>query len=964
MSLRGKSELFTGVKGLITENPDTNFPADACTDLLNVDLGIDGSVTTRKGIQDEEGGSVITATVDQNGNALDCENFQIAKDTARQTFMWESVAGVKGANVEVLRIGLRLYLFLHSEVMSDGLIGAVNLSGTSIITNSTDARTAPFSFSSGNGRLYCANKGVEPFTVEMNTALDSFSVTKVTVQIRDFKGVDEDIADDARPFVLTPEHNYNLFNQGWPRVPVTVVGNRKGSTTGTAFPIDYTQLAIGQYPSNADIYHVAKADSAEEVDAIGSYSPFVLKDLQLGNTPAPKGHFIVDAFSIQRILLGSTFYKNRPTATAFYGGRVWWSGVEEQDYAGTVFFSQSGDDVDKAGKCYQSSDPTSEEINDLVATDGGVIPVQQMNSVLAMHTIGDFLVIFAVNGVWTISGADGGTFSATDVSVKKVSDNGAISPYSIVAVDDAIYYFGKTAIHRIVKDSDVGLTLNEQNLTEATIKSHYLNILASNKIVAQGVGSAREGKVYWAYADEQVVDPFDFNKYLILDTRTGAFTVYKTGDIDTLRVTGLVSNDEYIIGQADDDPLTTNDGTELTLNDGNTLLFVEGGREVQDIELPKIKVATLVNRGNTAPHGIMFAEFASLTYYDWFDRTPAVYEHYFTLGFNAMTSNATKGTPVYVNSFFARDPGIIGDETGQEIGDGGETMSDYEKAQMCLNGVTEVIGLPLNRGYAANTLTTAKYTMEQAAYSNYWNPDATEYREYKIVMRPDPDDTQASDRIPYYLSYMFFSIDCAWPEYKLWYGSSNSDDGDGGEVNDLGYISLRRMSPNRYQVVLQGEEGFIGGDDDLTLNGLQEASHGFYLYPGKYYYLQVEIDAYSWFINLYEIEQNAEGDRRAVIMSWDVSPAHFFEATVGFRPPTIRSNYIGFNTPGLNVNEVYISTNSDSALWNNNPSYLDIERQNRVYQDDGDTQNYITFSDNHDEDHWVGWSSWTDDPTP
>ncbi|AUR95574.1 head-closure protein [Vibrio phage 1.209.O._10N.222.52.B2] len=669
MAMRGKQEMFTGARGLITETTATNFPADACTDLLNVDLGKDGSITTRFGLTDEKGGVITQSMRDQYNFVTSTPPFSQATDQVRQNYTWSNAGGVQGISIEVVRVGLQLFLFMHGDTISLTPLRVVDIEkeGT-LLLRPTSALTTMMEFSSGNGRLYVASPDLEPFYVEIDAEFDEITVEKIDLQIRDLDGIDEGTESQSRPVTLTNEHDYNLRNQGWPYLNnVTAVQDREGGSTAQVKPINYTKQILNVYPSNSDLYYLCKAQSAEIPQAINAFSPYVLGDLQLGNTPAPKGHYIVDAFNIDRDLAGIEETFQRPRATAFYSGRAWWSGVQDNKLSSTVFFSQAGRDEKLAGRCYQVADPTSEEINDLVATDGGVITVQEMSAVIAMRTIGQFLVLFADNGVWSISGTDGSNFSAVDASVSKVSENGAISASSIIEHDGGLYYFGKSAIYRVVPDSDVAIQLTEQNLTEGTIKSFYLGIGGNALTTAKGVSSTRDGKIYWNFLEAGQEDRYNLNRQLILDTNTGAWTVYQYGYDPDIRVMGMVDTAELFLSTINDALVYDSNDDVVTESDDNTQVTVEGGSEISETEGAGSKIVSIVNVDGAT--GILYGELTSQTFTDWSTRSNLPYEHYFEMGFNAMGGNATKGSPVYVNSFFARDLGLTSDEETPVIPD-------------------------------------------------------------------------------------------------------------------------------------------------------------------------------------------------------------------------------------------------------------------------------------------------------
>ena len=92
-------------------------------------------------------------------------------------------------------------------------------------------------------------------------------------------------------------------------------------------------------------------------------------------------------------------------------------------YSGFVFFSQTIIGDDKFGSCFQEADPTSDEISDIIDTDGGTIQIPECSQILKIIPANASLLVFSDNGVWEIFGDTGG-FLATEFQVSKISSNG------------------------------------------------------------------------------------------------------------------------------------------------------------------------------------------------------------------------------------------------------------------------------------------------------------------------------------------------------------------------------------------------------------------------------------------------------------------------------------------------------------------------------------------------------------
>src|SRR5690606_24686859 len=121
------------------------------------------------------------------------------------------------------------------------------------------------------------------------------------------------------------------------------------------------------------------------------FDPGMRHQMTFGNSLAPKGHFLLKAFHQDRSSVSSVSNLaiqsaggNRPTAVAFYAGRVFYSGPFTSGYNTKIYFTQILERPEQVNRCYQELDPTSEDIRDLLASDGGVIVIPEVTQVIHM----------------------------------------------------------------------------------------------------------------------------------------------------------------------------------------------------------------------------------------------------------------------------------------------------------------------------------------------------------------------------------------------------------------------------------------------------------------------------------------------------------------------------------------------------------------------------------------------------
>ena len=602
---------FTG--GLNTEATPLNFPENTAQDIDNLDLFRTGEVKRRLGIDFENGFTVRPETTPAG-----------EIDTAGiSTHEWEAVNGKGDINFEIVQIGTKLFFHdLGAEPLSGTLRGSVDLS---------EFQTGPapenkiFDTAFGEGIMAVANEHMDTVTIAFDEDDNTFTATPVKIQIRDFEGIDEPgVLDDNRPTALSPDHHYNLKNQGWPNT--ATVNNRDDGDRGVtrnANPISTTRSQIGVYPSKSDIFHAAKAAAAEDAEVIGSYSAFELGKTVFGNTPAPRGHYILDAFSIDRLSVSSiagltpalSAINTRPRVVAFYAGRLWYFGIPDKEFTGDLYFSQSLTDITAAGKCYQEQDPTAEDLNTLLATDGGVIHIADMGQVHWAKQVGQDLVIGSTTGMYAISGSTGANFAADDFTVRKITSEGVNARQSVLEVEGSVFWWSDGGIWTMT-GSQISEDLQINRITKDTIQTFYDSISAKARAYVRGYYDDFAKKIYWLYNDTEAYDAINFrfryNRALILDLTLGAFYTYTISDLTTdtpwlsallLKTPGSESIVTYDIFLGEDD-------IELAGDDIQQDVAFESFSDV------KLKGLTFVVNEDGS-YSYTFSEFLNRSFTDW-----------------------------------------------------------------------------------------------------------------------------------------------------------------------------------------------------------------------------------------------------------------------------------------------------------------------------------------------------------
>lgn len=513
------------IKGLITEATGLNFPENACTDTKNCVFDEKGIVSRRLGFSIEADNIVQSYTRD---------------DSVLNYFVWESVAGQRDVTFFVAQVGAALHYYLVSATGS--LSAGLHVHGTSLLTFkiASSPATGPedCSFDSINGVLVVTHPYCTPFYVQYDPVLDAFTETGIDVEIRDFEGVEDTLDIEEHPASLSDLHEYNLYNQGWYQDVLTEV-----SGPVIENPVDNWFGSFSDYPSNADVWWLYKNANEE-------FEPGDLRSsVATGNTAAPKGHFILDPFLTTRssahadigTVTETTSSYFRPKFVAAFSSRIFYAGVNYLGYNNKIYFSQILDDLKKIGRCYQQNDPVSENLFDLLPTDGGVIVIPEIGNIITMVSLETNLLVFASNGIWSITGSQGLAFAANDYSVSKISITPASGKSSFVNIDGYPAWWNPDGIFAIGPDSQGRLVV--QSLSDGTIKTFYNDIPDIEKAYAKASYNPLTKVVQWLYrstATNDLDEHFNYDSVLNFNVLTKAFYPWSFEESDNL-INGVAS---------------------------------------------------------------------------------------------------------------------------------------------------------------------------------------------------------------------------------------------------------------------------------------------------------------------------------------------------------------------------------------------------------------------------------------
>ena len=639
----------TFLKGLVTEASALTYPEDTSFDEDNCLIFVAGNRTRRLGMDYEDEYQLSSYTSPQSNLT-----------PALVEYTWKNVANIEGLDFLCHQVNdtIHFYNCSGNPVSPNIKSFSIDLSDY-YVAGYVSPEYAQVQMVSGKGYLFVVSAAIQPIIVEYTLLSDSISVQEIEIVIRDFDGVDDGIAVDDEPNSLTAEHNYNLQNQGWVTDSIATVKSltlfgvlHTGAITKTV-PTNVIQKykdVIGKYPGNNKQWFLGKVEVAADGYQVGDFNPKLLNKVHVGNSRAPRGHFLINAFNKDRTdvsgISGLTVSQEatRPTTLCFAAGRVFYG------HKNNVYFSQILSEKHKAGLCFQDNDPTSEDISDLLDNDGGVIPISSADQIILTKEVSNGIMVFANNGVWFISGGDKG-FAATDYQVTKVSTIGTDAPYAVVDTENHIYWWSKTGIQRIEQQSGmfgaVQGKFNSTNLTENTIDRLVKAVPSTIRKHAKGVFDHGTNTIHWMYSSSDVGVTNFYNKFLNFNIVTESFFpwslnysgnfptltgIYVTSDIN--RVTDLtpvtIDGDQVMIGIED----VVIEANTLTAKDS----FVQYLCAVPDGTNYKFTVCNFNNDG----------------YVDWetFDGDGVTYNSFVETGFEILDDAMRAKSIVWLQPYF------------------------------------------------------------------------------------------------------------------------------------------------------------------------------------------------------------------------------------------------------------------------------------------------------------------------
>jgi hypothetical protein len=501
----------TFVKGLITEASELTFPSDASVDELNCDLRRDGSRRRRLAAKLEDSNVLSSFTVNTSSNF--------------HTGTWENVGGQSGLEFLVIQVGSILHFYNKTDLpySSHEVTETVSLSSYEVV-GGVGAANANCQFTSINGALVIASPAINTIYVERNNITGTLTTTQINFRIRDYEwlGDKSTYSTSISNASASTARKYDTANAGW------------SGTKGTA-----ARVAFGSYPPLTLPWYAGK-------DSNGDFSKTEWEKVFSGSSLIGNGTYILNFFNKDRSAasgiagISADIETSRFKSVASFAGRIFYAGLESAKNSGVILFSRQIETLKELGDCFQVNDPTSEDISDLLDTDGGTVRIPDAVNIKYLYAFGASLFIFADNGVWSINGVDN-VFRATEYSLRRVSYTGLLTAESFIEAEGTPFWWSKTGIHTLQFDQ-VSNNPVEQNISLTTIQSFWDDIGPASRALVRATYDRLNKKVYWAYPNANEPNANKLNNFLILDFPLGAFYPWKVSD--------EVSSTDYIMGLA------------------------------------------------------------------------------------------------------------------------------------------------------------------------------------------------------------------------------------------------------------------------------------------------------------------------------------------------------------------------------------------------------------------------------
>jgi hypothetical protein len=346
------------------------------------------------------------------------------------------------------------------------------------------------------------------------------------------------------------------------------------------------------------------------------------------------------------------------TCCAFFAGRLWLGGESNPGRPSAVYFSRVIKSPKDAGEFQQAADPTSEDFPDLLADDGGVIPIPEAGKIVSMQPFGNGVIIFGSNGIFYISGGET-NFAADSFSVDKLSSARCIGRDAVVNAVDAIVFFAQDSIYTVRYDGDSPVPV-VQDIAQAKIGNLYSTISIQSRESAWGSYDPVSQKVFWSYlsdkddSEDSTSRQSIYDTILALDARTGAFYPYSLPtNPDGRQYTSCSFPRRTIIRAVEPSEVVV--GPLSVVVNGSQVVIPADGITLGDADNFLVSIKHLfLDMTNLQ---VRFTEYNSLEFLDWIglpNTFPIDYDSFIVTGDETAQAFEVNKQATYLHTFFTR----------------------------------------------------------------------------------------------------------------------------------------------------------------------------------------------------------------------------------------------------------------------------------------------------------------------
>ena len=328
MRAAGQKEYVNLAKGLITEVSPLSFPDGATSNELNFTVNKDGLIRERR-----KGFSYI----------YPLNTFAGATSKLENLFYWR---GSKYAVAILTNDVPETFLRVHAIDANFTAVADVKIADAIVSTQIAELT---------NFLVITLSNNDKPILLEYLEATDSIVVNTVSLHVRDFELVNDELSVSENPTTLTDNHKYNLYNAGWfvSKKDEDAAGNPLTPTVTTYFN------AFAKYPSNADSVGVGMITNSS---GVLTFDPDYVRDAGLGNSLSLRGHYVFPIDTYNRTSkLTSPALDGAPSTTLAVLGTI--------SLSGTPTYNPDTPNTGGGGGGTIPFDPFPEE-----APEGGEIP--------------------------------------------------------------------------------------------------------------------------------------------------------------------------------------------------------------------------------------------------------------------------------------------------------------------------------------------------------------------------------------------------------------------------------------------------------------------------------------------------------------------------------------------------------------------------------------------------------------